>query len=102
MPLDDLGPVIAAVMTMLIPIIWILTHHQRKMAELMHGKQNGSGQVTPQTEYEIAQMKQAIHQQTIALDTLMREVKALREQQSSSLSARLQANTEGAANSHNV
>lgn len=59
----------------MIPIVAILTTHQRRMAELIHGK---DGQYASQANLEIqalrqevSELRQLVHQQTIAMDGLM-------------------------------
>lgn len=61
----------------MIPIIAILTGHQRKMAEIVHRNQ---GNANPQTLAETAQMREEMrqlrelmNQQTIAIDNLRDE-----------------------------
>lgn len=58
----------------MIPIVAIMTHHQRKMAEIIHGK---AGQGLPAGVHEeigslreeVRQLRQLINQQVIALDS---------------------------------
>ncbi|HJP83707.1 MAG TPA: hypothetical protein VJ835_09405 [Fimbriimonadaceae bacterium] len=57
------------IVVFMVPIIAILTHHQRKMAELIHR----APQALPSPEVEalrreVQDLKALIHQQTIALD----------------------------------
>ena len=64
----------------LIPIIAILTSHQRKMAELIHGRKEQQGQQADtlphvhdrlsHMEREMAELKDLVRNQTIALDNL--------------------------------
>lgn len=75
---------IPAVLVFMIPIIAILTAHQRKMAELMHRPQQNPQ--NDQLTYEIQQMRQALAQQTIALDNLASE---LRSQNKTTLTERI-------------
>ena len=54
-----------------IPIVAILTAHQRKMAEIVHSrKQTNSGDIEA-LRREVYELKQLIHQQAIAVDTLL-------------------------------
>ena len=60
-----------------IPIVAILTAHQRKMAELVHSRQDQhQGQVEPLIQevkvlrHELAEMRQQLNRQEIALDDL--------------------------------
>lgn len=73
---DEVGPVIAAVLLLMIPIIAILTAHQRKMAEIIHRNQAQSGQLDETAaalRAELARLTQAVHQNTIAIDNLTRQ-----------------------------
>jgi len=60
----------------LIPIIAILTNHQRRMAEILHRTQNQpQGNVVGEIQalrYELAQMRDLMHQQSLAIDDLKR------------------------------
>ncbi len=67
----NVSPIIIPILIFLIPIIAILTAHQRKMAELIHGKENS--QQNPEVaalRHEVYELKQLIHQQAIAIDNL--------------------------------
>ena len=69
--IEDVMPFIIPIVVFMIPIVAILTHHQRKMAELLHGSR---AQALPNPEIdamrrEIAELKQLVHQQAIALDS---------------------------------
>lgn len=84
-PLAQVSEEIAAIMmggiVFLIPIVAILTHHQRKMAELVHGRKQ-EGQQPDALPYvhdrmnamerELAEIKELVKNQTIALDNLSR------------------------------
>ncbi len=61
-----------------IPVIRILTRHQAQMAQIIHGQsQNqGNSQETAQLRDEVRQLRELMHQQTIALDNLRDDVKA--------------------------
>jgi len=69
---EDIAPLIACVLVFMIPIIAILTTHQRKMAELFHRGQPQQGQADEiaALRAEISRLTQAVHQNTIAIDTL--------------------------------
>lgn len=60
----------ALVITMLIPIIAILTHHQRKMAELIHKNRGTNDASVDRLEQEVRELKQLVLAQTIALDNV--------------------------------
>lgn len=68
-----IGGVIGLIILLMIPLVAILTTHQRKMAELMHGKR---GQLpNPEVESlrkEMAEVRQLLHQQMIAIDNIAR------------------------------
>jgi len=69
----ELIPIVAILMTFSIPLVAILVNHQRKMAELIHQNHIASMQPNAETEAmrrELSEMKQLIHQQTIAMDDL--------------------------------
>lgn len=56
---------------LMIPIVAILVSHQQKMARIIHGE--GGANTRAQIDAlraEVAQLKEVIHQQTIALDNL--------------------------------
>lgn len=58
-----------------IPIIAILTSHQRKMAQIFHENARQAGTVVSETQMlreEIRELKTLVHQQAIALDNLAR------------------------------
>ena len=68
---NDVAPAIMGGLVMLIPIIAILTAHQRKMAEILHRQPQIPVQPQQdQLQQEIRELKQLVHQQAIALDTL--------------------------------
>lgn len=68
--LEDVLPFMIPLVIFMIPIVAILTSHQRKMAELLHGSRQ---QQLPSPEIdalrrEVLELKQIVHQQTIAID----------------------------------
>lgn len=67
----EMIPVIAIIMTFSVPLVAILVHHQRKMAELIHRNHTTAMQPTAETEAlrrEVAELKHLMHQQAITLD----------------------------------
>jgi len=70
MPYALLIPICA----LMIPIVAILTTHQRRMAELIHGsRQNAiSSTELEMLRREVQELKQIVHQQTIAMDGINR------------------------------
>ena len=75
MPLNsnDIAGMFAMTMVFGIPIVAILTSHQRKMAAILH--QNQQTMPNPETQMlrqEIRELKALVHQQAIAVDSLAR------------------------------
>lgn len=73
----DLPAILAIMMVFGIPIAAILTHHQRKMAELIHGKQAEAMQVNPAIMHEVqslraevARLRDQVNSQTLAIEDL--------------------------------
>jgi hypothetical protein len=72
MPLpDDWLPFLLGAIVFLIPIVAILTSHQQKMAKILR---EGNGQTESQElaalRAEVAKLTQAVHQNTLAIDSL--------------------------------
>ncbi len=69
---DEMIAVIAILMVFGIPMVAILTHHQRKMAELIHSRHNDINPVVmdevQRLRAEVQQMRTELHETTIALD----------------------------------
>lgn len=79
-----------------VPIAWILTAHQRKMALIIHGNQRDQSAANNEAvSSEIRELRQVVIQQAIALDTLTSEVRKTlpRQTQSESLPNRLGQDT---------
>lgn len=76
--LEDILPLLIPIIIFLIPIIAILTSHQRKMAELMHGQHEDTRQdegVRREIEalrHEVAALRQRVDDQTLAIDGIDR------------------------------
>ncbi len=72
--MKDILPFVIPIIIFMIPIVAILTHHQRKMAELIHGnKGNANTQAEIEVlRQEIQELKQVVHQQTLAIDNISR------------------------------
>jgi hypothetical protein len=73
-----------------VPVVAILVSHQRKMAEIIHGKRDQ--QMVSNNEAiasEMQQLRQAIHQQTIALDSLTTQIRKGLPSANEPLSSRL-------------
>lgn len=76
---DWIGLILGGI-TLVIPIVWILTKHQQKMTLLLH-EANNRQQELPQNQEvrrEIADLKEVVHQQTIAMDSLAKSQAELR------------------------
>ena len=88
---DALIAITGTIAVFAIPIIAILTAHQRKMAEIIHGSQRQQMAVNNDVvASEIRDLKQAVNQQTIALDSLATEIRrTLPSAQSEPLTTRL-------------
>jgi len=70
---DDIAPMMAMVLVFGIPIIAILTSHQRKMAEMFHGRrdQNLDAQILMELQNmrsELTMLKQRVNDVTLAVD----------------------------------
>ena len=57
-----------------VPIIWIVTTHQRKMAEIIHRGHSASTDGNLLAS-EMRELRQAVNQQTIAMDSLATEIR---------------------------
>lgn len=68
----DIAPIVATISIMLVPIVWILTSHQRKMAMIIHGsqQQNQQPQQNEALASEVRELKQIVYQQSIAIDQI--------------------------------
>lgn len=69
-------PLFAIMMVFGIPIVAILTAHQRKMAELIHSKGQTQNEIAPlvheveRMKTELAYLRQKVNEQSIQLDDL--------------------------------
>lgn len=73
-----------------VPVVWILTAHQRKMAEIIHGMRGKEAASNNEAmAIEMQQLRQALHQQTIALDSLATELRKGNQGAGDPLSGRL-------------
>ena len=72
--------VFACLMFVVVPLVFMLLHHQRKMAELIHRTSNATPPVQatdPLLLQEIMRLRDALSQQAIAMDNLASSQKAL-------------------------
>lgn len=74
--MEEFIPIVAIVMIFGIPMVAILTHHQRKMAELIH---RNHAEVNPMVmdevnrlRDEVRRLREELHETTIALDDARR------------------------------
>lgn len=89
--MGDFAPVIPAVMFLAIPIVAILTRHQRQMAEILQrrGEQDGSNAALAQ---EVARLRELVSHQTLMLDDISRRQELMsRQQPTDSVQERLKA-----------
>jgi hypothetical protein len=74
---EELIAIVLGGITLITPVIWILTKHQQKMTQLLNGGGGGGPQqsVLPQQaelQRDMVELKQIVNQQTILLDNLAR------------------------------
>lgn len=77
---EMIAPVIVSALFMMIPIIAILTSHQRKMAMIMRQEPKPplpTEMADASLREEVQELKQMVNQQTIVLDNLSRSTEAL-------------------------
>jgi len=72
---EDVFPFLLGEILFLIPIIAILTAHQQKMARIYREGQPQAGNVdeVAALRAEISRLTQAVHQNTIAIDSLVQK-----------------------------
>ncbi len=79
--LAEIGPEMIAVfipvIALCIPIVAVLTKHQQRMAELLHGSQGVNVEETHRMRNELNQLRDLVAQQTIALDDLRSSVRSI-------------------------
>jgi uncharacterized membrane protein (DUF106 family) len=77
-------PLFAIVATFSIPIVAILMAHQRRMAEIIHQQHAQAYQQSPEIlalRQEVHELRQLIHEQTIAMDDIRTQTRALANSQ---------------------
>ena len=72
--IEDVFVFLIPITALMIPIVAILTYHQRKMAETIHAGQRNA---LPNADVEVLkremqELKNVVHQQTIAIDNISR------------------------------
>jgi hypothetical protein len=71
--MENVLPFLIPLVIFMIPIIAILTNHQRRMAELIHGNRNNASNGDIEAlRREVQELKQIVHQQTLAIDNISR------------------------------
>jgi prephenate dehydrogenase len=58
------------ILIFLLPIVAVLTQHQRKMAEIIHANKGANTGDLDALREEVARLRELVEQQTIALDNL--------------------------------
>ena len=67
-----------------VPIVWLLTNHQRKMAAIIHGAQKDQSAAQNESlANEVRELKQLVYQQALAVDSLATEVRSSRLEKTS-------------------
>lgn len=71
-PVENVA-IMIPILALLIPVVAILTKHQQRMAELIHGGEQNrqSSQEMHALRHEIAELRSLVHQQSIAVDNLV-------------------------------
>ena len=67
---EEIVAIVIGGITMMIPIVFILTKHQQKMATIL--RQDQAQNNSPEVYRELAALREVVHQQTIAIDNLSR------------------------------
>lgn len=90
---EDVFPFLLGALVFMIPIIAILTHHQRKMAELIHGTNRTPlpAPVDANVVNELVRLRELVAQQSIAIDNLVRSQEQMETKLSSHDTHRLNA-----------
>lgn len=65
---NDVAPFLLGGLCMMIPIVAILTTHQQRMAKIIHGE--GGSADTNRLRAEIAELRERLNEQALALDDL--------------------------------
>jgi hypothetical protein len=71
-PVENVA-IMIPILALMIPVVAILTKHQQRMAELIHGGEQNrqSSQEMLALRHEIAELRNLVHQQSIAVDNLV-------------------------------
>ncbi len=75
---SDVVWVLVPLAALAVPVVKVLSRHQTQMAQIIHGQNQGNpnNQETSEIREEVRQLRELMHQQTIALDNLRDEVRA--------------------------
>lgn len=77
--LENMIPLVSVMMVFGIPLAAILTHHQRKMAEMIHGnnKTHSESQEVAQLQEEVRQLRERSSKLMLEVDDLRHQMRAL-------------------------
>lgn len=67
--MEDVLPFMIPLMALAIPIIVVLTKHQQRMAELIHGGAGNQQQIEA-LKREVGELRSLVHQQAIQIDNM--------------------------------
>ncbi len=91
---DELAAVVTTLVVMMIPIVAILTRHQQKMAQIIHGDRSKTESLPESSniQSELAELKSLVKSQALAIENLaagQRQLQASLAEQNSEVNARL-------------
>lgn len=72
MPGPDTLALLIPIVAVMIPIIALLTAHQRKMAEIIHSNNPAQNAEVDALRQEVRELRTLVNQQTISLDDMRR------------------------------
>jgi hypothetical protein len=70
-------PIVLGGITLITPIVFILTKHQQKMAMILN---SSPSTIAAPTQSEISALKELVHQQSIVIDNLAKSHESLRSE----------------------
>jgi hypothetical protein len=69
--MDDLAPILAFLILMMVPVVAILTKHQQKMAAILHSRPPAADdERLARVEAEVAAMRDLLNRQALILEEL--------------------------------
>ncbi len=74
---DEMMGLFLGALFLVTPIIFILTKHQQKMAELLHRRNENSDPQVQALSAQVERLTHALHAQTLAVDELSQKLNAL-------------------------